>query len=75
MVSEDSRSEYGTGHVCTTCFASVERYVALKMKYIELETALMSKMSTRGMDMYSPPTQPILSERSFVASIRQDSVA
>ena len=51
--------------MCTRCFASIERYVALKIKYIELETALMSKMSTRGMDMYSPPSQPIPSERSI----------
>ena len=32
-----------TGYVCTTCFASVVRYVALKMKYIELESALIAK--------------------------------
>ena len=48
MVSEGGRSEYGRGYVCTRCFASVERYIALKIKYIELEAALMSKMSIRG---------------------------
>ena len=68
MVSEGGRSEYGRGYVCTRCFASVERYIALKIKYIELEAALMSKMSGRGIATVTP----IPSERSIR---RKDSVA
>ena len=39
----------GGSTVEVTCALDrVERYIALKIKYIELEAALMSKMSGRG---------------------------
>ena len=54
--------------MCTRCFASVERYIALKIKYIELEAVLMSKMSGRGIAAVAA----IPSERSIR---RKDRVA